>query len=186
MSIRLRRLTADYEKVRTELIGHKYIKVEPIEGDPPEKYLVSYNVKGLKLDSATNRPVETDFHQVVVYLPLGYPREKPVCKITTDIFHPNFRGSQVCIGDEWAAGGSLADVIIHIGEMIQYRNYNPKSPLDPVAAKWATQNEHLFPIGNIDLYQPDVSIEIPKDEEGDIDIELFGNDEVDEIEIELL
>ncbi|HHV16071.1 MAG TPA: ubiquitin-conjugating enzyme E2 [Gelria sp.] len=196
MSARLRRLAADYEKILNEAAGHKYIKIEPLGPHPPERYLVTYNVKGLKWDKKANRPVEINQHQVEIYLSESYPREKPLCEIKTEIFHPNFqnRGS-VCISDYWAAGETLWDVIVQIGEMIQYQNYNPKSPLDARAAKWARANEHLFPVGKVDLYQPDPEVEIGVEvaasmDDDDLDITLFPSknnkdlDNLDDIDIE--
>ena len=177
---------SDYEKIRNELSGHRYIKVEPVGGNPPEKYLVTYRVKGLRWDENQNRPTETDFHQVEIYLVKSYPREKPKCEMKTDIFHPNIKG-QVCISDYWTAGENLVDVIIQIGEMIQYQSYNPKSPLDARAARWSRQNEDLFPIDNVDLYQPEPEIEFCA-LDNDIDIELMEKltDNYDDIEIDLL
>jgi hypothetical protein len=64
----------------------------------------------------------------------------------TPVFHPNFDDSSVCIGDFWAASESLDDLIIRIGRMISYQEYNTKSPLNGLAAKWAAQNTHLLPI----------------------------------------
>ncbi|MFQ6097188.1 MAG: ubiquitin-conjugating enzyme E2 [Armatimonadota bacterium] len=157
MSARLRRLYADWQKIQDEFTGHPYIQVRPIAGDPPERYEVIFRVKGLRWDPNLNRPVETDYHRADIYLHQDYPREKPKCVLTTDIFHPNF-GSYICIGDHWAAGETLVDVIIQIGEMIQYQSYNPKSPLNALAAQWARENEHLFPIGNADLYQEEVAL----------------------------
>jgi hypothetical protein len=52
----------------------------------------------------------------------------------------------VCIGDFWAASEGLDDLIIRIGRMITYQEYNTKSPLNGLAAKWAAQNSHLLPI----------------------------------------
>ncbi len=36
--------------------------------------------------------------------------------------------------------------------MIQFKEYNIKSPMDAEAARWARTNEGRFPIGNLDLY----------------------------------
>jgi len=162
MSARLRRLAADCERIKAEAAGHKFIRVEPLGIYPPERYLVTYNLKGLRWDAFQNRPVESRLHQVEIYLAAGYPREKPYCMIRTDIFHPNFRSrGEVCIGDHWAAGSSLWDVIVHIGEMIQYRNYNVKSPLDARAAAWAGAYGHLLPVGKEDLYQAEPRVTGP-------------------------
>jgi hypothetical protein len=64
----------------------------------------------------------------------------------TPVFHPNFDDSSVCIGDFWAASESLDDLIIRIGRMIAYQEYNTKSPLNGLAAKWAAQNPQLLPV----------------------------------------
>lgn len=173
MSARMRRLQADYERIKDEFAGHKYIKVMPIEGSPPARYLVSYCLAGLKWDRVQGRPVETFHHEVEIYLHKDYPREKPQFKMKTEIYHPNF-SSRVCIADHWAAGECLADIIVQIGEMIQYRNYNPKSPLNQEAARWAMSNMELLPIGNVDLYQaePEIVFGTQEDDDG-LEIELF-------------
>ncbi len=150
MSIRLRRLTADHESIKQAFDGHKYIKIKALEGDPPVRYLIEYHLSGLKLDKARNCPIETQYHEVEIYLHKEYPRQKPICRMRTEIFHPNF-GDSICIADHWYAGEKLTDIILQIGQMIQYQNYNIKSPMNAVAARWAMENERYFPIDNIDL-----------------------------------
>jgi len=171
MSARLRRLASDYENLKLEFARHPHIDIEPIAGDPPDKYLVTYKIKGFKLDEKTGKPVLTNRHQVEVYLHAAYPREKPRCQMKTPIFHPNFR-FQVCIGDYWGAGERLTDIIIQIGDMIQYKNYNPKSPLNMEASHWARENTHLFPADNVDLWQPEPEIQMGSLEEDDFGITL--------------
>lgn len=173
-TVRLRRLAADYENVMNEFAGQKHIRIEPVLGNPPEKYIVTYNLRGLRWNEQLGRPEDTSFHQVEIYLHMNYPREKPQFRLLTPIFHPNFSGQHICIGDYWSAGQTLVDSIIQIGEMIQYRKYNYKSPLSAQAARWARENEQYFPIGNVDLYQPelDIKIEAPQVEEDDLDLDI--------------
>lgn len=159
MNARLKRLIADNEKINNDFIGHPYIKFESAGGNPPERYLVTYKVKGYKLDDR-GRPVIADLHQVEIYLHADYPKLKPYCFIKTPIFHPNFRDGKICIGDHWNAGESISDIVVHIGDMIQYRSFNPKSPLNAEAARWSLENRHLFPAGNIDLWLPEPEISI--------------------------
>src|SRR5262249_46307492 len=85
-------------------------------------------------------------HLLEVNLSLGYPRRAPQCRMLTPVFHPNFDDSSVCIGDFWAASESLDDLVIRIGRMISYQEYNTKSPLNGLAAKWAAQNPHFLPV----------------------------------------
>lgn len=156
MTARLRRILSDWEQVKKDFNGHPYITVVPVGGEPPEKYHVTYFVNGIYL--LPGGKVETlARHEVEITLHAEYPRYKPLCKIISPIWHPNFRDGQICIGDIWGAGESLSDIIINIGDMIQYKSWNSYSPLSAEAAKWAIENKHLFPVGNLNLYQPDYS-----------------------------
>jgi ubiquitin-protein ligase len=59
-----------------------------------------------------------------VNLSLDYPRRAPQCRMLTPVFHPNFDDSQVCIGAFWAASEGLDDLVVRIGRMICYQEYN--------------------------------------------------------------
>jgi ubiquitin-protein ligase len=156
-SPRLRRLAADYQAMRAEYSGHPHVSVQPLGPAPPEGYRITYQLTGLRLDG--NTPVRTHHHVVEIRLPLTYPREQPHCVPLTPIFHPNI-GEYYCIGDYWAAGETLVDIVAKIGDMIQFRSYNPKSPLDATAAYWAEQHEERLPIGNVALGRPELQIDL--------------------------
>lgn len=173
MNARMRRLYSDWEQVKKDFAGHKYIFVTPIGSEPPEKYHVTYFVNGIYMQP--NGQIATLCrHEVEITLHAEYPRYKPICQILTPIWHPNFRDGQICIGDIWGAGESLTDIIINIGNMIQYKSWNSYSPLCADAAKWAIENKHLFPVGTAELYAADYASDADK-----VDIELFDeeNDE---------
>ena len=125
--------------------GWPLIQITGKAGIPPEIYRFTYNLRGLYV-SASGEILERDTHLLEVNLSLGYPRRAPQCRMLTPVFHPNFDESMVCIGDFWAASEGLDDLIIRIGRMIVYQEYNTKSPLNGLAAKWAAQNFHLLPI----------------------------------------
>ena len=171
MTARMRRLVSDWEQVKKDFTGHKNIIVTPIGGAPPEKYHVTYFVNGIYL--LPDGRIETlSRHEVEITLHADYPRYKPICKILTPIWHPNFRDGQICIGDIWGAGESLSDIIINIGDMIQYKSWNSYSPLSADAAQWAMENKHLFPVGNIELNVADYAS--AKDT---VEIDLFDGDD---------
>ncbi len=151
MSARLRRIMADGEQIKKDFANHKYIKIVPVGEDPVEKYKVVYFVDGINR-LADGKIEIINRHEVEITLHADYPRYKPICKISTPIYHPNFRDGQICIGDIWGAGESLTDIIVNIGDMIQYKSWNSTSPLSAEAANWAIENKNLFPIGKIDLY----------------------------------
>lgn len=156
MTPRQRRLLADYDAVRAEYSGHPNVSVEPIGPLPPEAYRVTFRgIRGLRLDGRT--PVAADVHVAEIRLPLSYPREGPTVVPQTPIFHPNV-ARYYCISDYWSAGQPLVDIIAKLADMIQYRIYNVRSPLDGRAARWAAEHSNLFPIGNVTLGTPEVDI----------------------------
>lgn len=154
MSVRLRRLQSDYDKLRKRLEKSRYIFLRKATGNPPEKYQIEYRVKGLMLRK-DGQLVESSPHLIEITLTRNYPHRAPHCKMLTPIFHPNINSGAICIGDHWAASESLIDLIIRIGQIITYQSYNTKSPLNAEAARWTDQNEELLPVDPCDLIPPD-------------------------------
>lgn len=168
MTPRERRIQSDFERLQKEFSEHPNIKIK-YSGNilPPEKYIITYvNVKGIKLnDESTKDNKVIDYiytHEAEIYLHSDYPRYKPQCFMKTEIFHPNIRKSEpndICIGDYWAPGESLSDIVYLIGEMIMFQNYNLNSPLNGIAAKWAKEHIELFPLSNLNLHLAEPEIE---------------------------
>ncbi|MGD0568492.1 MAG: tetratricopeptide repeat protein [Candidatus Sulfotelmatobacter sp.] len=144
-SPRTRRLMLDEETLQGLLQGWPLIQITGKAGIPPEIYRFTYNLRGLYV-SGSGEILERDSHILEVNLTLGYPRRAPQCRMLTPVFHPNFDDSMVCIGDFWAASEGLDQLIVRIGRMIAYQEYNTRSPLNGLAAKWAAQNSDLLPI----------------------------------------
>src|SRR5580704_4617959 len=144
-SPRTRRLMLDEQTLDALLQGWPLIQITGKAGIPPEIYRFTYNLRGLYV-SPSGEILERDSHLLEVNLTLAYPRRAPQCRMLTPVFHPNFDDSMVCIGDFWAASEGLDDLIVRIGRMITYQEYNTKSPLNGLAAKWAAQNTSLLPI----------------------------------------
>ncbi len=178
MNARMRRIASDCEQIKKNFSNHKNIVVEPIGAEPAVKYRVTYYLNGIYLQD--DGRIETlGKHIVIITLHAEYPRYKPICTIATPIWHPNFRDGQICIGDIWGAGESLSDIIINIGDMIQYKSWNASSPLSADAAEWAIENKHLFPVGNINLWTGEEEDGTPKK---DFDIDLFDDEDADSVE----
>lgn len=144
-SPRIRRLMLDEQRLQQVFQNWRPIQITGTAGMPPEIYRFTYNLLGLYV-SPGGEILERDVHLLEVNLTLGYPRRAPQCRMLTPVFHPNFDDAMVCIGDFWAASEGLDDLIIRIGRMITYQEYNAKSPLNGLAAKWAAQNSHLLPV----------------------------------------
>src|SRR5262245_36376974 len=137
-SVRLRRLQADYQKVQDFVRRHPRLQLIQTEGDPPERYQLQYQIRGLR--QKDDRLVEVNTHLVEIALPRNYPRVPPQCRMLTPIFHPNIAPHAICIGDHWSAGESLSSIVARIGELIAYQSYNTKSPLNGEAARWTSEN----------------------------------------------
>jgi ubiquitin-protein ligase len=149
MNVREKRLRADHVKVARSFGAHPYIRVVAMTGDPPERYQIQYQLRGLVMQDS--QVVEKDLHLVELYLTLGYPRQAPQCRMLTPVFHPNIAPHAVCVGDHWSAAESLASLIVRIGEMITYQSYNTKSPLNGAAARWTEENLARLPVQRVDL-----------------------------------
>jgi len=144
-SPRVRRLESDYERISTRFEGWPLIQVELADGQPPDMYRIWYNVRGL-FTAADGRILEREDHVLEIRLGLEYPRRAPQLRLLTPLFHPNFNNTDVCAQDIYAASEGLDDLIVRIGRMIGYQEYNTKSPLNGIAAKWAAENSHRLPV----------------------------------------
>lgn len=149
--MRVRRLTADAEQMQTALASSPHIRILSTEGSPPELYRIAYTVRSLDRGKKPNQPIPRETHEVEIQLTSEYPRICPKCRMLTPIFHPNIDPSTICVGDHWAAGERLIDLVIRIGEMLAYQAYNIKSPLDAEAAMWADLNQDKLPTDPRDL-----------------------------------
>ena len=76
---------------------------------------------------------------------------------------------------------SLADLVVMLGNMVRYDIFNPKSPLDTPAAKWAAKNKTSFPVDTRPLLTSEVKLSL-----GDVDQQISKTASSDEIEIKLL
>jgi ubiquitin-protein ligase len=146
-------LLLDHQTLVSRLAGWPLIEISGTAGMPPEIYRFTYHIKGLCV-ADNGEILERNVHVLEVNLSLGYPRRAPQCRMLTPFFHPNFNESMACIGDFWAASEGLDDLVIRIGRMIAYQEYNTKSPLNGLAAKWATQNGNLLPVDPRNIAPP--------------------------------
>jgi ubiquitin-protein ligase len=149
MSVRLKRLQAEALQVQKAFANSGVIRVHSVQGNPPEKYVIEYRVRGLV--RGPQAPAYQDQHLAEIQLTSEYPRQSPKCRMLTPIFHPNFEPATICVGDHWTAGERLVDLIIRIAEMIAFQAYNIKSPLDGEAAMWADQNRQYLPTDRRDM-----------------------------------
>ncbi len=154
LSPRQRRLASDFRMMQEHFSSFPLIHLEQALGNPPERYVVSYHVRGIECLRG-NQIVYRDYHEVEIKLPGTYPRTPPTCRMLTPIFHPNIEPAIICIGDHWTAAERLCDLVVRIGEMIAYQAHNIKSPLDGEAAMWTDLHSDMLPIDSRDLTPPE-------------------------------
>lgn len=169
-SPRMRRLKADYERMRelegrTSLIRFEAQSVR--KGVPPERYIVTFRCKSIVGVNNRGEPKFGEHHQVEVYLHNQYPQRWPGLKWLTPIWHPNINhiNGSVCIDAAWwTAARSLDRLMVMLGEMLQYKNFHddptkPPFPWDPEAARWCRayrkKNPGAFPVDKRELLRPE-------------------------------
>jgi hypothetical protein len=140
----------DYEGVRRLVRLHPRIDVEGVSGNPPDRYLLVLHVASVREKGGDIEPAHD--HRLEITLPGGYPRDAPLFRMLTPVFHPNIAPHAVCIGDHWSAGQSLDQLIQRVGEMLAYQSYNIKSPLNGRAAEWAERNLDRLPLDPEDFF----------------------------------
>lgn len=174
--IRETRLRNDYKRIRDLVNRSDLIRIKLTDGDPPEKYLIQFTCRGVEKLTSTGRPIYRDVHEVSIYLHAEYPLKQPQLKWRTPIFHPNIHSTgAVCIGAWWPAK-TLDELILTLGEMVQYKNLGPKDPMNSKAASWALRNKRNFPVDSRPL----------KGRSLEDDIVIFADEESDDLGINIL
>jgi ubiquitin-protein ligase len=148
-TLRLRRLTADYEKLQEFVQRQPRLRLLRAAGEPPELYQLEYRIRSLRQTGERLEVVGS--HTVEILLPRDYPRAPPQCRMLTPVFHPNIAPHAICVGDHWSAGEPIGSIVARIGEMLAYQSYNTKSPLNGEAARWVEQNLEQLPLDKVKM-----------------------------------
>ena len=145
-NIRQRRLENEYQRVRELTDRSDLIHLAATDGTPPDRYKIRFTARGVESVRSNGTPIYRELHEVSIYLHAEYPHKQPQLKWLTPIFHPNIHVTgAVCIGAWWAAK-TIDELLLTLGEMVQYKNLDPKDPMNSKAAQWAQKNRTLFPI----------------------------------------
>ncbi|MGB3221195.1 MAG: hypothetical protein WBB23_00175 [Desulforhopalus sp.] len=148
MSASPNQLDEIYRQVRENFISHPVVSVNPIKGDPPDRYEIIYTVTGMH-KTGEGQIVESINHTVELAIPFGFPHFPPSCKPKSDIFHPDFDPAAICLGDYWQQDRSLSDLIVHIGQMINGESFSTSNAFNEEAAEWYLANADKFPLTKI-------------------------------------
>ncbi|MCI5121039.1 MAG: hypothetical protein D3908_07610, partial [Candidatus Electrothrix sp. AUS4] len=132
-------LARDYEELSKLLSQYPQIHIDKTEGSPPATYEISYNLNGLtrKADGSVGQATR---HLLRINLPFGYPHFPPTVKPLTPLFHPDIDPDAVRIASYWQQHPSLAQLVLHIGEMICAQQYTLEEPFNQEAADWYSEH----------------------------------------------
>ncbi|MDX9893803.1 hypothetical protein [Desulfofustis limnaeus] len=150
MATATKHLEAIYQEITRQFAGNPSITVTPVDGDPPEKYEIAYQVKGIYKDNS-GEIGEQESHVVTISIPFGFPHFPPSCKPKTPIFHPDFDPAAICIGDFWEKDRTIGDLIMHIGRMIGGHVFSTSNAFNEEAAKWYKDHPDRLPFDHRDF-----------------------------------
>lgn len=145
----LRRLNQEHTKLdNLARRSRGRIEIDPVEvvpGMPPDKYIITFNCKGIKCIDDNKEPVADYTHKVSMYITREFPQEEPFLIWLTPIWHPNIahkKPRHVCTNKvkNFFSSKGLDDYVLMLGEMVQYKRYHalPIEPLprDQKVADW--------------------------------------------------
>lgn len=154
---RLKKERLALEKLNAESDHVHVTPIDIIEGSEPERYRVTFSCRGISDIDASQNPIYSDRHEVLIICDDFFPSDVPKLRWETPIWHPNIQHIEpkaVCVNkSEWLGGMGLDDLVRLMFEMVQYKNYHADAeskpfPLDLEVAKWV--REYAEPSGIID------------------------------------
>lgn len=152
MNPRQKRLESDYRELKEAYSKDKNVEIIAIGPAPSDKYRIVYRVPAFHIDPE-GHPTRVTTTVVDIELPFGYPKVAPIAKTVAGdvVFHPNFNEGKICLMDNWFPTAQITDLVREIGDMLQWKKYNIKAPLNAIAAEWSQSNKKLIPIGNVEI-----------------------------------
>ena len=142
------KLTTDFEEVQNTLELYPSINVIQVEGQPPDKYEIEYQLQGYVRDVDGSIRLGSQ-HRIRISLPFGYPHFPPTVKPLTSLFHPDIDPDAVRIAAYWQENPTLPELILHIGEMICGKIYNLEDPFNQEAADWYAEHLEDLPLDSV-------------------------------------
>ncbi len=140
------------------------VKVLPVEGDPPQRYVTEFYCNGLVWRNGAI--VEGNQFAVGIWMPDDYLRHTNPAQVLTwlsppTVWHPNVLAPYVCIGPI-APGTSLTDLIHRLYDVITYNKVTMRedNALNKNACVWARQNLHRFPVDRRPLKRRRIALQV--------------------------
>ena len=186
MATATKQLEAIYQEISERFSGNPGISISPLDGDPPEKYEITYHLVGVYKDDS-GEIQERDNHVISISIPFGFPHFPPSCKPRSPIFHPDFDPAAICIGDFWEKDRTISDLIEHIGQLITGQIFSTSNAFNEEALNWYQSNSDRLPFGSFDSGEASDDLTLDFDDSleqadgADLTIGLGGEDEPSEV-----
>ena len=149
----------DYAALKEKLRRYPGITLVSVDKEVPEQYVIEYKLFGYGYDPSGQIQMLRR-HEVQISLPFGYPHFPPTVKPLTRICHPDVAEHAIRIAGYWQENPSLADLVIHIGDMIRGAVYSTEAPFNDEAAKWYAANGHKLPLAELEYVDPDAEARV--------------------------
>lgn len=163
----------DYKALQEMLTHYPNVHIISTEKDPPEKYVIEYKLDGYGYGPDGSVQV-LKRHKIEIDLPFGYPHFPPIVKPLTRICHPDVDENAVRIATYWQENQSLADLVVHVGNMIRGAEYSEDGAFNRGAAEWYAEHKGKLPLGALDyVHDPDAVTRVSEHGEG-INLKLIG------------
>lgn len=163
---RLTSLTMDYNEMQALSQQNPLVTFTVNRTQAPDLYnLALHYTSFIELVPPESEPRKNDPeagpHRVEIMLGSQYPRRAPIVTWQTPIFHPNIlqsgrdilqSGGTVCLGalhERYLPGMGLARLVRMLIEMVQWRNFDTYSAINPQAAEWGAKVENWSIIKSI-------------------------------------
>lgn len=154
--------TKDYAALQEKLTRYPGISIVTVEKDPPETYVIEYRVFGYGYDAEGGILMQRR-HRIEIKLPFGYPHFPPTVRPLTRICHPDMAEHAIRIADYWQTNPSLADLVIHIADMIRGAAYTSSGDVfNEQAAQWYAENSGKLPLAELEYHDPKAGTVQPK------------------------
>ncbi|MGQ0734260.1 MAG: hypothetical protein ACT4QD_11455 [Acidobacteriota bacterium] len=141
------------------------LRLTPCDGPLPRHYLAEFRCKGL-VQLATGEIAERDHFVIGVSFPSDYLRRAHPAEVLTllgpqTVFHPNVRGSAICVG-RLKPGTRLVDLLYQCFEILTYVKVTMREDdaLNREACAWARSHDDRFPIDRRPLKRRAIAIQV--------------------------
>lgn len=163
-------------------------------GEPPNRYRLSFNGRGVCRSSSIDVDVEfLDKHECEIRLPREYPTKAPDIRWLSSIYHPNISFSGFItlsdLGLEWDESIRLDVVCEQLWDLVRMARYDLEQATNHSASLWFEKDSTLrLPLDQRplrDKKRPEASNVIRYQRKGDQPIEIESNPNEEPIEAEV-